>query len=168
MTDQVQESPAKLLRSATHLVPENEEFKQEIVDKIKAMSSNNNIKIMNKFENHMHRIVNDHHRPRRFTHHLEKRKNKKTAENDLDVTKMKDRLNELMVRKETENGFEKFKCCSQIGLLGQPDDDPNSFDNEVGIGITFYFKLTSYLAIMFAVFTVLSIPVFILFFKGST
>jgi len=74
-----------------------------------------------------------------------------------------------MARRENEQGkFEKFSICAPIGLLGQSDDDPNSIDNELGIGINFYFKLTSYLGIIFAIFTVISLPVYILYAKGRS
>jgi hypothetical protein len=52
-------------------------------------------------------------------------------------------------------------------LLGKPDMEENSFDDELGVGVTFYFKLTSFLSIMFAIFTVISIPVYVLLFKAS-
>jgi hypothetical protein len=40
--------------------------------------------------------------------------------------------------------------------------DENSFDRELGVGVTLYFKILKQLGIMFVLFTFLSIPSFIL------
>jgi len=80
---------------------------------------------------------------------------------------MVNKKNELMVRQEIGSKFKKFSICTRIGCLGKPHTEGNnSFDDEVGIGITLYFKLTSYLSILFAIFTVISLPVFYLYEKG--
>jgi hypothetical protein len=65
-------------------------------------------------------------------------------------------------------------CCTKIGLLGMPwsacckkdenlDDVIPVFEKELGLGMTLYFRLTSFLALMFLVFTIVSLPVYILY-----
>jgi len=95
-----------------------------------------------------------------------------------DQVKMELKMKELMPYKDRK---EKFTCCDPIGFLGWPlcsccekektfDAEGNEqvnnatdFQEELGLGISLYFKMTSFLGWMFALFTILSMPVYVLF-----
>lgn len=69
-----------------------------------------------------------------------------------------------------------MKCCDEIGCLGWPwlpsvfkccnswDKGVPVVEKELGLGIALYFRLTSFLAFMFSVFTLISVPVYILYY----
>jgi len=62
-----------------------------------------------------------------------------------------------------DRDYAPFPLCTPVGGLGQVSDDavaPNAFDKELGTGITIYFKLLRYLAFVFLLFTLLSVPTY--------
>jgi hypothetical protein len=70
-----------------------------------------------------------------------------------------------MPRTIVDLDYEEFPICTEIGALGSVSDhikNPNAFDKELGIGIAVYFKMLRFLGLMFALFTALSIPTFII------
>jgi len=87
---------------------------------------------------------------------------------------MEIKMKELMPYKDRK---ERFKCCDPTGFLGWPlcsccgkktfdsqgNEKATDFQKEMGLGISLYFKMTSFLGWMFALFTILSMPVYVLF-----
>ena len=86
----------------------------------------------------------------------------------LSYSKMKYEENLRHPRKQVDGSFEKLPCCTSIGRLGgwnKDDEEKNEFEMELGPGIAMYFKTLRTLSILLLVFTVLYIPLFIVYSK---
>ena len=70
-----------------------------------------------------------------------------------------------MPRVAKDGQYFNIHSCSSINRLGTftSDEKPNDFVAELGEGVTLYFKLLRYLGSMFLLFTLLSVPSFIIF-----
>ncbi len=87
---------------------------------------------------------------------LRKSKKKRRSSKFLEMVKVKDKI--------------KFNCCLRnIGVLalGREPRQLTDVENEIGIGLTIYFRQLKLLMILFFLFTVFSLPQISLFYTAS-
>ena len=61
-----------------------------------------------------------------------------------------------------------FRAKRKLDENGQyPKNDEYKFVEELGVGMSIYFKTLKSLALMFLMFTFFSIPAFVLFYSGN-
>ena len=80
----------------------------------------------------------------------------------LSHQKMEFEKNMRHPRKNIEGKYEPFTACDNTGHLGFWTESSATFAEEMGPGISIYFKMNKFLGCMFFLFTLMSIPTYII------
>jgi len=89
----------------------------------------------------------------------------------LSYSKMVYEVTNAHPRELVDGHFEKMSCCrARTGCFGCTKNCRRSenISSELGIGMTIYFKTMKSFVLLFAVFTIFSIPAYYLYWNGTT